>query len=135
MRRVPLRPWPSVLRSRAFVVRPRSTGYRLPSLVATLLLAGLSLSAASTGGRASIKSEDLKEWLTYIASDNLQGRAVFSAGLGLPAGYAVGHLRTWGGAPAGDSGSYLQTVRVLGVKAKSRCTLTVQVGNETRTFA
>ena len=135
MRRVPLRPWPSVLRSRAFVHRPRSTGYRLSSLVAALLLAGLSLSAASTGGRASIKSEDLKEWLTYIASDNLQGRAVFSAGLGLAAGYIAEHLRTWGVSPAGDSGSYLQTVRVLGVKAKSRCTLTVQVGNETRTFA
>ena len=119
MRRAPRRPWPSVLRSWAFVLRPRSTGRRLSSLVAALLLAGLSLSAASTGGRASIKSEDLKEWLTYIASDNLQGRAVFSAGLGLAAGYIAEHLRTWGVSPAGDSGSYLQTVRVLGVKAKA----------------
>jgi hypothetical protein len=108
--------------------------FRPSSLIVALVLAGLTLSAASTGGRASITNEDLKEWLTYIASDDLQGRAVFSAGLGLAAGYIADHLRAWGVTPAGDSGSYLQTVRVLGIKARSRSTVTVQVGNETRTF-
>src|SRR5213593_2654079 len=49
------------------------------SLVAALVLAALPV--AVSGGPASIKSDDLKEWLTYIASDDLQGRAVFSAGL------------------------------------------------------
>src|SRR6202035_3816908 len=87
------------------------------------------------GGPASIKGDDLKEWLTYIASDELQGRAVFSAGLGLAAGYIADHLRVWGVKPAGDAQSYLQTVRVLGVKSTSRSTITVQVGSETRTFA
>src|SRR5207249_4055575 len=111
-----------------------SRSIRPVPLVAALLLAGLTVTAASNGGRASINSGDLKEWLTYIASDDLQGRAVFSAGLGLAAGYIADHLRAWGVVPAGDSGSYLQTVRVLGVKAKSRSTVTVQVGGETRTF-
>jgi len=33
---------------------------------------------ASSGGPASFDPSDLKEWLSYIASDDLQGRAVFS---------------------------------------------------------
>ena len=39
------------------------------------------------GGINSIQQEPLREWLTYIASDELQGRATYSEGLGLAAGY------------------------------------------------
>ena len=109
----------------------------LPSVavVATAaVLATWTVSAAPDRGRASIAAGDLKDWLTYISSDDLQGRAVFSAGLGLAAGYIGEHLRSWGVTPAGDAGSYLQTVRVLGVKATSHSTVVVQVGNEKRTF-
>ena len=31
---------------------------------------------AAGGGRESITSAELKEWLTYVASDELEGRAV-----------------------------------------------------------
>lgn len=109
-------------------------GVRFSSLVAVIILTVLSVSAAPAGGRESIGREDLKEWLTYLSSDDLQGRALFSAGMGLAAGYIADHLRAWGVKPAGEAGSYFQTVRVLGVKATSRSTVTVQVGNETRTF-
>ena len=68
------------------------------------------------GGPSSFDVRDLREWLTYIASDELQGRAIFSAGLGLAASYIENHLREWGVKPAGDNGSYLQTVLVVGVK-------------------
>jgi hypothetical protein len=54
--------------------------------------------------------------------------------LGLAAGYIQRHLQEWGAKPAGDHGSYLQTVRVQGIKTTSRSTVTVQVGKETRTF-
>ena len=37
--------------------------------------AGVVCRPARGGGPASIKSDDLKEWLSYIASDELQGRA------------------------------------------------------------
>src|SRR5262245_6859717 len=94
---------------------------------------GIVSVGAASGGLASIKLEDLKEWLTYIASDELQGRDTYSAGLGLAAGYIQDHLRTWDVKPAGDHGGYLQTVRVLGVKTTSRSTVTVKVGNDTRT--
>jgi hypothetical protein len=90
---------------------------------------------AAAGGRDAIRSQDLKTWLSYIASDELEGRAVFTTGIGLAAAYIEGNLRTWGVKPAGDQGSYLQTVRVLGVKSITHSTLTVEIAGETRTFA
>ena len=98
-------------------------------------LATLPAQAASRASAPAIDVRDLREWLTYIASDDLQGRAVFSAGLGLAASYIETHLREWGVKPAGDGGSYLQTVRVVGVKATSHSSVTVEVGGEKRTFA
>lgn len=103
-------------------------------LVAAAVALSLATSASADGGRGSIKSEDLKKWLTYIASDELQGRAVYSTGLGLAAGYIEDHLREWGVKPAGDNGSYLQTVRILGIRSTSHSTLTVEVGALSRTF-
>src|SRR4029077_8153389 len=41
---------------------------RLRAIAACLTLAFVSVSAS--GGRDAIKSQDLKEWLTYIASDD-----------------------------------------------------------------
>jgi hypothetical protein len=108
---------------------------RLCALPLIAGLAALPPGVASEGGSGSIKREDLKEWLSYIASDQLQGRALYGAGLGLAAAYISDHLSAWGAVPAGDGRSYLQTVRVLGIKRTSRSTITVQVGNDTRTFA
>ena len=103
------------------------------SLALVVILAFLPVGAG--GGPASIRRDDLKEWLSFIASDDTQGRAVFSAGLGLAAAYISDHLRVWGVKPGGDHSSYLQTVRVLGVKSTSRSTVTVKIGNDSRTFA
>jgi Peptidase family M28 len=90
--------------------------------------------SSKAGGIASIQPEPLKEWLTYIASDELQGRATYSEGLGLAAGYISSHLAEWGVKPAGDHGTYLQVVKVLGVRTTSRATVTVDVNGQTRTF-
>ena len=83
---------------------------------------------------AAINQEDLKTWLTYLASDELQGRATYTEGLGLAAGYIASHLQQWGVKPAGDGGTYLQTVRVLGIRTNSKASITVDVNGETRTF-
>src|SRR5471032_940912 len=100
-----------------------------------LFVVGAAMAVSAAGGAASIKGQDLREWLTYISSDELEGRAVFTAGFGLAAAYIEDHLHAWGVKPAGDHGSYLQTVRVLGVKTTSRSSVTVQVNGESRTFA
>jgi hypothetical protein len=99
--------------------------------LATTLCSGALIAA---GGRPSINPGELKEWLTYLASDELEGRAVYSEGLGLAAGYIQTHLQQWGITPRGDDRGYLQVVRVQGIKTTSRSTVTVRVGRETRTF-
>src|ERR1700704_1273510 len=109
---------------------------RIRICLAATLPAVVPLSAATDNALGSIDKGDLKEWLSYIASDELEGRALYSAGLGLAAAYIENHLRMWGAKPAGDNGvSYLQTVRVLGIKSTGHSTVTVEVGGETRTFA
>src|SRR5581483_4523911 len=100
-----------------------------------LIFASVSILAAAGGGRSSITPTELKEWLTYVASDELEGRAVYTAGFGLAGAYIEDHLKAWGAKPAGDNGSYLQTVRVLGVRTTSHSTITVDNNGETKTFA
>jgi hypothetical protein len=114
-------------------VKPGRAGLR--ALALAVFLAAVPAGAASDGGTASFAPRDLKEWLTYISSDDLQGRAVFSSGLGLAASYLEQHLREWGVRPAGDNGSYFQTVKVLGVRTTRHSTVTVTVAGERRTFA
>jgi hypothetical protein len=103
---------------------------------ATLAVAlGLTAAAATPGnGRGTVREADLRQWLTYLASDQLEGRATFSEGLGLAAAYLAEQLRSFGVRPGGDDGTYFQRVRVLGIKSTDRSTVTVEVAGETRTF-
>ena len=94
----------------------------------------LGAQPASKGGLKSIQPEPLKEWLTYIASDELQGRQIYTEGLGLAAAYIADHLKEWGVKPGGDNGSYFQTVKVVSVKATSHASVTVDVNGQSRTF-
>jgi hypothetical protein len=108
--------------------------FRSRLFFAALLVGAVTLTAATDGALGAISGGDLKEWLSYIASDELEGRALYSTGLGLAAGYIEHHLRMWNAKPAGDPESFLQTVRVVGIKSTNRSTLTVEVRGQTRTF-
>jgi peptidase M28-like protein len=103
------------------------------SVIECVVAASIGLSAA--GGMSAIRTADLKEWLSYVASDELGGRAIYTAGLGLAAAFIEDHLKAWGLKPAGDDGHFLQTVRVLGVKSTSHASVTVDVNGESKTFA
>ena len=107
---------------------------RRVSVAAILVVSVGLLAGAAGGGLSSIRQDDLREWLTDVSADEMQGRALYSAGLGLAASYIEQHLRQWNVKPGGDAGSYLQTVRVQGVRTTSRSSVTVQVGRQTRTF-
>ena len=85
-------------------------------------------------GVSAITAPDMKEWLSYIASDQLQGRQVYTEGLGLAGAYIADHLKDWGVKPAGDDGSFFQVVKVLGVNVTRHSTVTVTVNGQTRTF-
>ncbi len=107
----------------------------VPAVLIALLTAGAGAQQAPPQrGAAAIAEPDLKAWLTYLASDELQGRATYSEGLGLAAGYIASHLQQWGVKPAGDAGTYLQTVRVLGIRTNSKASITVTANGQTRTF-
>ncbi|HWP43148.1 MAG TPA: M28 family peptidase, partial [Blastocatellia bacterium] len=101
------------------------------------LVAAFAVTPAATetnGDRERINAQELEEWLTYFSSDEFEGRATFSEGLGLAAGYIAGQLKSWGVKPGGPNGSYFQRVAVLGVKSENRSTITVEVNGQTRTF-
>src|SRR5262245_56336240 len=100
-------------------------------LVAILTFSG---AAAKNNGRETITQEDLKEWLGYLASDELEGRNTFSEGLGLAGAYIAEHLRAWGVKPGGPNGSYFQRVSVIGVKTDNKSAITVEANGQTRTF-
>jgi peptidase M28-like protein len=102
--------------------------------LALLLAFAFSSVSAKSNGRDSITQEDLKEWLTYLASDELEGRNTYTEGLGLAAGYISERLRSWGVKPGGPNGSYFQRVAVLGVKSENNSTITVEANGQTRTF-
>jgi hypothetical protein len=100
------------------------------------LCAALALCVPNSGSAQSsrISQDEMKQWLTYIASDELQGRQVFTEGLALAGAYISDRLKEWGVRPAGDEGSYFQTVKVLGVRATSNSSVTVTVNGQTKTF-
>ncbi len=110
-------------------VMNRTTGV---ILAAALLVSGGLQAQAPAGG--AIKVADLKEWLGYIASDDLEGRGNFSEGLALAAGYIADKLDDWGVKPGGDNGTFFQRVAVLGVQNKGTASVTVEVNGQARTF-
>src|SRR5262245_64770583 len=63
---------------------------------------------------AQINAGEMKEWLGYLASDELQGRQVFTEGYGLAASYVAQNLKAWGVKPLGDGGTYFEAVRIKG---------------------
>jgi len=82
---------------------------------------------------ARITADELKEWLGYLASDELQGRQVFTEGYGLAASYVADHLKAWGVKPVGDDHSYYEGVRIRGYKVTRNSSVTVTAANGTST--
>lgn len=74
--------------------------------------AGFAQTASAPSGRFAnanaITGKQMQEWLTYIASDELEGRDTPSKGLDLAAKYIADHLKKLGIRPGGDEGTYFQ---------------------------
>jgi hypothetical protein len=103
-------------------------------LSALFLAIVLLLTAPGQAQRGQFSPDEMKQWLSTIASDDMQGRKLFSEGLGLTGAYIADHLKEWGVTPAGDSGTYFQTVRISGIRVRSNSTVTVTANGESRTF-
>ena len=83
---------------------------------------------------AQVSAADMKEWLSYLSSDELQGRQVFTEGYGLAAAYIADHLKDWGVKPLGDDGTYFQNVKLKGYKVTRNSTVTIEANGATKTF-
>ncbi len=83
---------------------------------------------------AQIDAAGMKEWLTYLSSDELQGRQVFTEGYGLAASYVADHLRAWGLKPLGAENTYFENVILKGYKVTRNSTVTISAGGKTETF-
>ena len=103
-------------------------------LSALLLAVLLLLPTGSHAQRTQFSQDEMKQWLSALASDDMQGRELFTEGLGLAGAYIADRLKEWGVTPAGNNGSYFQTVRVTGVRARSNSSVTVTADGQTRTF-
>src|SRR2546430_14813864 len=98
-----------------------------PSLAICAVVAG-----AAFAQQSSITPESLRGWLTYLSSDELEGRATFSEGLGLAGAYIADQLKEAGVKPGGDQGTYFQRVEVLGIKSTNHSSVTIDVRSEER---
>jgi hypothetical protein len=83
---------------------------------------------------SQMNTSEMKEWLTYLSSDALQGRQVFTEGYGLAASYVADHLKSWGLKPLGDDGTFFEGVKIKGYKATRNSSISVVVKGETKTF-
>jgi hypothetical protein len=81
-----------------------------------------------------INPNELKVWLTDLASDAFQGRQAFTEGYGMAAAYVAEHLKAFGVKPMGDNGSYFQIVARKGYRITRNSSVTVDVNGTTRTF-
>jgi hypothetical protein len=78
--------------------------------------------APSFGNVEGITAKQLRDYLTFIASDELEGRDTPSRGLDIAAMYIAQHMSSWGLKPAGDNGTYFQKVPLSRGKVIARDT-------------
>lgn len=68
------------------------------------------VSLASQRGVDTINAAELKDYLSFIASDEMEGRDTPSRGLDTTAKFLAMNLSRWGFKPAGDDGSFFQKI-------------------------
>src|SRR5215203_3643009 len=86
--------------------------------------------ARTFGNVDGVTAKQLRDYLTFIASDELEGRDTPSRGLDIAAMYIAQHLGSWGIKPAGDRGSYFQKFALQSSKIVPAGT-SIEVGGQT----
>jgi Zn-dependent M28 family amino/carboxypeptidase len=85
----------------------------LPSVAALALLTVAGATTPTTfGNNGAITPQRLRAHLEFIASDELEGRDTPSRGLDIATLYVATQLKLWGAKPAGDNGTFFQSVSV-----------------------
>jgi hypothetical protein len=63
-------------------------------------------------GVDTISANQIRDYLTFIASDEMEGRDTPSRGLDITAKFLAMNLSRWGFKPAGDNGTFFQTIEL-----------------------
>ena len=71
---------------------------------------------APFGNVEGITAAQIKDYLEFIASDELEGRDTPSRGLNIAAHYIASHLSRWGLQPGGADGTYFQPFAIKSTK-------------------
>src|SRR3989441_13223561 len=72
-----------------------------------------TVATAATRGADLITAAQLKDYLSFIASDEMEGRDTPSRGLDTTAKFIAMNLSRWGFKPAGDNGTFFQHIDLL----------------------
>ncbi len=83
-------------------------------LLALLLQTGLAQTKTKPkfGNYEMITQSQMRDYLEFIASDELEGRDTPSKGLDIAAKFIATNLSRWGVEPAGDDGTYFQKIEM-----------------------
>src|SRR5262245_59386203 len=92
-------------------IRSQTTVVSLSFLIVWLVFSSAAQSPA-TSGVDSIRAEELRQKLSYIASERFKGRGNGTPELNMAAEYIAGIFEKNGLKPAGDAGSYYQRFNV-----------------------
>jgi hypothetical protein len=101
------------------------------AVVAVALLCALCSSClpaanADSPGTSTITAAQMKDYLSFIASDEMEGRATPSRGLDTAAKFIATLLDRWGVKPVGDDGGYFQKIALSAKRAlPAECAVTL----------
>ena len=89
-----------------------------------------SKSTPATRGVEAITAAQLKNYLSFIASDEMEGRDTPSRGLDTTAKFIAMNLERWGFKPAGDDGTFFQKI-ALRREALDQAKTTAEIDGQT----
>ena len=99
----------------------------LPS--AALAQKAVKITPAERQMAEMITAEQLRDYLYYVASDEMEGRDTPSRGLDLTAKFMATLLSRWGFKPAGDNGTFFQKIE-LSRSAINPANTTIEIGGQ-----
>jgi hypothetical protein len=87
---------------------------RIATLVLTAFLCCTTAHGEGDGGKnqLAVDGDRAKAYVAYLCSDAMEGRASCTEGYRKAADWVAENFRRWGLKPAGEDGTYFQTVTI-----------------------
>src|SRR5271165_6688050 len=106
-------------------------GMRMRKLVVLVAVGVLSVGVllAAKSHAPKISAERIRQHVKYLSSDALEGRGTGQKGGDLAADYIAAQFKSYGLKPAGENGTYFQSVPLVGVKTLPATTFALVPGN------